>query len=266
MLSMRQANVGFERLISHYKKLFPLCFTNCSQVYVVYDLETRQHRIMKFVPKILPTGSSNNECELTKLMDHPNIVRILDSIDWGDYEILVFPKIKGGSITDIVCKGVSITLSCFASIFFRILLALQHMHSKFVLHGDISPNNIMFEGDSPVLIDLGSSERLWNGRTTTKVIATPDFCAPEALKGNRGLASDIFALGRTFCYLAEGRSGFKMVGGLWESAPQSLSNLIRAMTSLSENMRPTALQCLQHSFFHEVLGSSAIEAELLTMN
>lgn len=259
---MRSVNIGFDRTISHYKRICPLSFTNYSQVFIVYDIEARVRRVMKVIPKDECSGIQYSEQSITSIMQHPNVVRLLEGFDWKDYEIMILPKYDGGSLRDAVVKGKFQSIHTVTLIAFRLLLGLNHIHARSVLHGDISPNNVLFDNDSPVIIDFGGADAISDGSFSASDVGTPGFCAPERKQKKSGLPADIFSMGATICYLLEGNSSMAMVDGLWREAPLSLRRLVSEMMHEDSACRPTVNACLEHACFAEILGLEGIAEEM----
>lgn len=79
-------------------------------------------------------------------------------------------------------------------------LGLQAIHSAGMVHGDISPNNIILGQEGPVIIDFGLAEQAASLVTGT-VMGTPGFIAPELGFRKPTARSDVFALGAVLYYL-----------------------------------------------------------------
>ncbi len=99
----------------------------------------------------------------------------------------------------------------------RIVEAVAQLHTHGVVHGDLSPQNILMrEGDDPVLIDFGAS-LVWDSSQPYRegtlhvetVRGTPGYLAPESLLGERlDSRSDLYSLGCILYELLSGRSAF----------------------------------------------------------
>jgi transcriptional regulator with GAF, ATPase, and Fis domain/tetratricopeptide (TPR) repeat protein len=116
--------------------------------------------------------------------------------------------------------------------------ALDHLHGKGVLHGDVKPENLLCTAEGDVkLLDLGLSTML--GRLPGDVVAgTIEHLAPEALAGVTDARSDLYGLGSTLYRLAVGKSPRQLLGGLdgpdrlravFEKAPPPLSSLVERL-------------------------------------
>lgn len=97
-----------------------------------------------------------------------------------------------------------------------LLDAVEAIHSKAVIHRDISPSNIILDGERGiVLIDFGASMMLHGDMSSRskeigRVVFKKGFSAPELLEMRSDFRSDVFSLGATLFYFLTGRnpSGF----------------------------------------------------------
>lgn len=78
---------------------------------------------------------------------------------------------------------------------FKLLTAIQHVHSNGITHRDIKSENIMFGCDNEIkLIDFGLSV-VETKKRNLGVAGTPYYMAPEVLTGVYGKECDVWALG-----------------------------------------------------------------------
>jgi serine/threonine-protein kinase len=101
-----------------------------------------------------------------------------------------------------------------AKIASRICDALDYMHQHGVIHRDLKPQNIMLCNDGSIrIMDFGIAKALASRRLTfvgfTPAMGTPDYMAPEQVRGSRGdQRTDIYSLGAILYELATGEPPF----------------------------------------------------------
>lgn len=104
------------------------------------------------------------------------------------------------------------------------LETLAYLHRNGILHGDISPNNLLVDGDGRLrLLDFGLAGL--RGDESRGVAGTFPYIAPEALQGERGEAGDLFSLGTVFFEALTGhhpRSGCRDLQEVIRTVPPAL--------------------------------------------
>jgi serine/threonine-protein kinase len=97
----------------------------------------------------------------------------------------------------------------------RICEALHYMHEHDVVHRDLKPENIMICSDGSIrIMDFGIAKFEGQRRLTfggfTPAMGTPDYMAPEQVKGKRGDArTDIYSLGAILYEMVTGSTPFE---------------------------------------------------------
>jgi serine/threonine-protein kinase len=140
------------------------------------------------------------EEQIGQKLEHPNIVRVLASGEKSRM-YLVMEFAEGRSLRAILAERKKFPVEEALGIARQIASALVYMHERAVVHRDLKPDNVLVNGDGQIkLLDFGiamdeAARRLtWAGLSTA--VGTPDYMAPEQVKGRRGDArTDIYALG-----------------------------------------------------------------------
>jgi serine/threonine protein kinase len=136
-----------------------------------------------------------NEISILKKLDHPHIVRAIETFEHRNQIFIVMELCSGG---DLYSRD-PYTEEDAARVLSSILSALGYMHSKNVVHRDLKYENILFVNDSPKaevkLIDFGLSKVYGDNAQLTEGVGTIYTMAPEVLKGNYTTKADVWSIG-----------------------------------------------------------------------
>ena len=165
------------------------------------------------------------ERQALAMMDHPNIARVLDAgaTDSG-LPYFVMELVRAGvPITDYSDRH-GLNVRQRVELFVAVCRAVQHAHTKGVIHRDIKPTNILVTeedgGAVPKVIDFGvakaTGDPLADGTlytTAAQLIGTPLYMSPEQAEGAGGrpdvdTRSDVYALGAVLYELLTGATPF----------------------------------------------------------
>ncbi|MDQ0908994.1 hypothetical protein QFZ22_004979 [Streptomyces canus] len=146
-------------------------------------------------------------------LHHPNIVGVFDFVDEGATCWIIMEYVPSRSLAQILTESGPLTPEAAGSIGCQIAAALAKSHHEGVVHGDVTPENILVTGEGVArLTDFGISRALWSDVThsgTSSVPGKPRYLAPELAKGQpAGEKSDVFSLGASLFMAVEGRSPY----------------------------------------------------------
>jgi len=151
------------------------------------------------------------EAEVTKTLEHPHIVRCVDSGDVNGMVFLAMPYIEGGSIADMLKKGgAQIPLWRSTEWIMQIASALDYAHLNGIIHRDLKPGNILLDKNQKAfLTDFGIARVLESVRLTmpgTQMPGTVRYMSPEQARGEPNInhLSDIYAFGVVAYILSTG--------------------------------------------------------------
>ena len=206
-------------------------------VYLIYHLKTSSTCVLK---KIDLTGLSKeeikesyNEVNLLKKLDHPNIIKFIEVIDW-------------------------LIQTC---------QALKYIHKKHIIHRDIKPQNIFLTKKGFIKLgDFGVSKTLNNTLSKAKTfVGTAYYLPPEIINGKKySYMADMWSLGVTFYHLMTFKVPFD--GGMLPAIFKKISfgdkyekidkklyseeliNLVYKMMDIKPHKRPKPDQILNMDF------------------
>ena len=221
-----------EAFVGRYRKIRRLSGGASGDVYLVEDMSKRSQHALKLLPEQVASPRLRGEFARLTELSHPNIVRVVDAgvVPAGLFtgrRFLVMDFVAGQTLAESLALGnPGQRFEQFAKAAESLADALAYLHGQGVVHGDISPANIRCdESGHPVLFDFGLAQRVQPiaGSVSSAVSGTLGFIAPEALLGERGPASDLFALGATLYDAWAGTPpfglGLEAVKQAWQGPP-----------------------------------------------
>ena len=151
------------------------------------------------------------ESQAVAMLSHPNIVSVYDVSSSNDADYIVMELIDGITLKQYMeKKGV---LNWKETLHFAIQIgkALDHAHSRGIVHRDIKPHNVMvLKNGSVKVADFGIARVMSKSNTLTKeALGSVHYISPEQAKGGRvDSRSDIYSLGVVMYEMMTGRPPF----------------------------------------------------------
>ncbi|MET0191559.1 MAG: serine/threonine-protein kinase, partial [Pseudonocardia sediminis] len=196
------------------------------------------------------------ECRaLGRLDQYPNIITVYDAGVLADGRPYLISERCDGSLADLVSVRGPLPADRVADLGLTLARALHYAHAAGVLHGDVTPQNVLLRSSgAPVLADFGLAV-LRDHRTATAAGFTQAHAAPETLGDTRVIdeRSDVYGLGSTLYAALTGQAPFPREPGeddpehvdrirtepVTEPAgPPALTGLIVAMLAKDPARRP----------------------------
>ena len=147
---------------------------------------------------------------MAKFTGDKNIVNVFDFFRENNTAYIVMEYLEGSTLKEFIAsQGGKIDIENAMSIFDDILLAVDHIHSKGIIHRDISPDNIFILSDGRVkVLDFGAARFSdnENSELTQSVVIKMGYAPPEQYRSNmkQGVWTDIYALGATLYKMLTG--------------------------------------------------------------
>lgn len=150
------------------------------------------------------------EARLLGDLNHPSIVRVYSFFTALGTAYYVMEYIEGRSLDKVAGDsrraGWPISQDDLYGLMVRVLDALDYLHGRSLLHGDVKPDNVLVRRNGlPVLIDFGAVCEM-SVESAKNVVESAGFSPPEQSlpKGRLGPWSDIYAFGATLFYILAG--------------------------------------------------------------
>ncbi|XP_029157287.1 calcium/calmodulin-dependent protein kinase type II alpha chain isoform X12 [Nylanderia fulva] len=231
----------------------------------------------EFAAKIINTKKLSNrdfqklerEARICRKLQHPNIVRLHDSIQEENFHYLVFDLVTGGELFEDIVAREFYSEADASHCIQQILESVHHCHHNGVVHRDLKPENLLLaskaKGAAVKLADFGlaievqGEAQAWYG-----FAGTPGYLSPEVLKKEPyGKAVDIWACGVILYILLVGYPPFwdedqhRLYGQIkagsydypspeWDTVTPEAKNLINQMLTVNPGKRITASEALKH--------------------
>lgn len=214
---------------------------------------------------ILPSSpfaaTLEREARLLAELDHPNILGIHDFVQSAERMWLVLEHVDGWPLERIFEDVQQIEPVAAASIALETARALEHAHSRGIVHRDIKPRNVWIARSGAVKLtnfSIATDERmptapeLLDGRTSQEV----SYISPEQILGEPpNPRSDLFSLGMLLYRMVAGRLPFderdpgSFTHRLRHEAPPALGHLVPHLPSGLERLTHRCLQKLPNDRF-----------------
>uniref|UniRef100_A0A674DWL9 calcium/calmodulin-dependent protein kinase n=1 Tax=Salmo trutta TaxID=8032 RepID=A0A674DWL9_SALTR len=257
---------------------FPaLCFFYHLGAFSVVRRCVKKSNGQEFAAKIINTKKLSardhqkleREARICRLLKHPNIVRLHESISEEGFHYLVFDLVTGGELFEDIVAREYYSEADASQCINQILESVHHMHQHDIVHRDLKPENLLLasklKGAAVKLADFGlaievqGDEQAWFG-----FAGTPGYLSPEVLrKDPYGKPVDIWACGVVLYILLVGYPPFwdedqhklyqQIKAGAydfpspeWDTVTPEAKNLINQMLTINPTKRITADQALKH--------------------
>jgi serine/threonine protein kinase len=241
-------------------------------VYRAKPMHLEHEVAIKIAKKQLPQDPATarrflNEYTIAFPLQHPNLVRVHACGIEGAVPFLVMEYVAGMSLDKRLNKSV-LTEAELLPIFTQVLLGLQHIHERKILHRDLKPGNILLGDDGIAkLADLGLVKDLESEMALTRSrmgLGTYEYAAPEQMDDAKHADArcDLYSLAATMYTALTGHYPFG-TGGLLKLLKRKMGNEYTPLRELVPNISPGVEETIEAALLADpVLRPSSCEAFL----
>ena len=242
-----------------------MCYHRDTGIGRAVNIQSKDH-IEKFEERLL------KELDVLRLIDHPNVIKLLDIYEDSRHYYVVTELLTGGDLLEHIAPHKCFTEHNAAVIMKQILSGVAYCHSKNIVHRDIKPGNIMFETHEETsklrIVDFATSDIYDPLKKMNEKIGSPYYIAPEVLKGSYTEKCDIWSCGVILYVLLAGyfpfrgkkksevllkisKGEYQMIGKEWEAVSKEGKHLVINMLKYNPSDRFSAAQALSHKWIQE---------------
>ena len=151
-----------------------------------------------------------NEARAAGLMNHPNIVTIYDAGEVDGLFYIAMEYLEGETVQSLMMEKRVLPAEQIVEIGVQVCAGLEYAHQMKVIHRDIKPANIMITRQNVAkIMDFGISKAAGTMTNTSQVLGTPNYMAPEQVKGlDLDGRADLFSFGVVLYEMATGERPF----------------------------------------------------------
>jgi len=185
-------------------------------VYKAVDIVSNKYVAIKYQSKVVLTEKdlyySRREAQVLKKLDHPNIVKLIESFEDDTAFILVMEMAEGGDLLEYANQKGGCTETEARQIFVQLLSAISYTHSQGIIHRDLKLENILLDVERRhiYIADWGFAGDWTTGKMQKEPLGSVHYCAPQVIKNQLyiGPELDCWSLGVVLFVLVSGRLPF----------------------------------------------------------
>lgn len=205
------------------------------------------------------------EISVLKLLNHPNLMSLIDVFEIHTHLFLVMEFVDGVELFEYLVRRGALPSAEALNFFQQIICGLEYCHKRLICHRDLKPENILLDRHLNVKIaDFGMTSLSPPGAFLETSCGSPHYCDPMVVSGAKydGLKADIWSCGVILYAMVTGRLPFDddniqrllkkvQVGNyhMPQHLPADLRNLIASMLTVDPDQRITLEQIKKHPWF-----------------
>ncbi|KAL6089610.1 hypothetical protein STEG23_001838 [Scotinomys teguina] len=204
----------------------------------------------------------SSEVDIMMIINHPNIISLVQVIESEKSTYLIMELVKGQELYGYVQEAGHLEDDA-RGIFTQILNAMSYRHDRGIIHRDLKPDNVMVNGSRKVqIIDFGLSTQVKPGQKLSFRCGAYQFGPLEFFleRFYNSPKVNIWALGVVLYFMVVGRLPFQIVEGK-DAVPLGLSeelhDLLECLMTADHRLRPIVYEVIAHPWLKDTEASES---------
>lgn len=221
-----------------------------STIYKAVSVNTKQLYALKVRRASSSTSALENECRMLDILATPGcegVVRFFGTYEHTGLVLEFFQYDLEHYVKNVIStKDTPPNTKRWKSWALKLAEAVEYIHSKDIIHGDIKPSNVLINieenRDHLAIADFSSAKTVLS--TTNSLVGSPLYSAPELLSGSKPtMKSDVYALGLTLLFCATRKDPYSLAKNpyqriMWQRAMPAIQSYepesLRGITAVRE--------------------------------
>jgi len=261
-----------------------LAGTGVSRVFLLRERQLERRVVAKVLAPELAAAVSVERfaraVALTARLQQANIVPVIGAGDLDGRPYYTMPWVEGESLRTRLGTRGAVSIADTVAILRDVANALSHAHAHDVLHGDISPENVLLSGHTAVVTDFGIASAIAASRAVAPsesgteretLLGTPAYLAPEQARGDPATdqRADIYSLGVLAYELLAGERPFTASSPdalVHAHATQAPPPLLARRPTIPVNLAALVTRCLAKDPAHRPASADEVLQALERLN
>ena len=247
---LKGATFAADEMLGHYRIISKIGSGGMGEVFLAADTKLGRNVAIKTLSSVFEGDEAfvtrfRNEARAAAALNHPHVAIVYSVEEERGHTFIAMEHIEGKTLQELI-PDAGVDVDTFISWFVPVARALEHAHSRGVVHRDVKPGNIMITNDGIVkILDFGLAHfgppLGYNGGSQDpsltqpgQILGTPAYMSPEQAEGKDvDHRSDIFSLGVVMYEAMTGKKPFR-----GSSNAEVVSNLLKSDVAPVNSVRP----------------------------